>query len=182
MAEARTAPPHGPPRRAPQTIRSDCVSRGTGGRKGDGMQGGTRERLRQQVVGAIDEHGPGIVNVSDQIHKRPEIGYQERFASQLLADSLRKQGYEVEMPLGGLETAFRASKRGKGPGPAEQVQVSAARERPMNLYGSPPSAPCPDGSSCNCAVSRFANPAYRASSAFTSAETRAAMRFVETNR
>ena len=37
------------------------------------MQDETRERLRRQVAGAIDEHGPGIVNVSDQIHKHPEI-------------------------------------------------------------------------------------------------------------
>ena len=46
---------------------------------------------------------------------------EERFASQLLADALRKQGYEVEKPLGGLETAFRATKRGKGPGPTVAV-------------------------------------------------------------
>src|SRR5436305_7455292 len=85
------------------------------------MEEATRERLRQQVAGAIDEHGPGIVNVSDQIHKHPEIGYQEHFASNLLADSLRKQGYDVEMPLGGLDTAFRATKRGKGPGPTIAV-------------------------------------------------------------
>jgi len=80
-----------------------------------------REKLREQVATAIDEHGPGIINVSDQIHKKPEIGYQERFASQLLADQLRKEGFDVEKPLGGLETAFRATKRGKGPGPTIAV-------------------------------------------------------------
>ncbi len=80
-----------------------------------------REKLREQIAGAIDEHGPGIINVSDQIHKHPEIGYAERFASQLLADQLRKEGFAVEKPLGGLETAFRATKRGKGPGPTVAV-------------------------------------------------------------
>ena len=39
----------------------------------------------------------------------------------LLADALREHGFEVEMPLGGLETAFRATKRGKGAGPTVAV-------------------------------------------------------------
>src|SRR3712207_7058673 len=49
------------------------------------------------------------------------LGFEERFASQLLADSLQRQGFEVEKPLGGLETAFRATRRGKGPGPTVAV-------------------------------------------------------------
>jgi amidohydrolase len=77
--------------------------------------------LKEQIAGAIDEHAPGIVQVALQIHQRPELGFEERFASQLLADSLQRQGFEVEKPLGGLETAFRATKRGKGPGPTVAV-------------------------------------------------------------
>src|SRR5919112_1542111 len=77
--------------------------------------------LKEQIAGAIDEHAPGIVQVAAQIHGRPELGFEERFASQLLADSLQRQGFEVEKPLGGLETAFRATKRGKGPGPTVAV-------------------------------------------------------------
>jgi amidohydrolase len=79
------------------------------------------DELRDRIASAIDEHAPGIISVADQIHKRPEIGFQEVFASQLLADSLRQQGFEVEKPLGGLETAFRATKRGRGPGPTVAV-------------------------------------------------------------
>ncbi len=85
------------------------------------MQTRTRDALRDRVAGAIDEHGPGIISVADQIHKKPEIGYQEFFASQLLADELKRAGFDVEKPLGGLETAFRATKRGKGPGPTVAV-------------------------------------------------------------
>ncbi len=80
-----------------------------------------REELRQRIAAAIDEHAPGIIEVADAIHKRPELGYEERFASQLLADSLRRYGYEVEKPVGGLETAFRATRRGRGPGPTVAV-------------------------------------------------------------
>ena len=54
-----------------------------------------RDELRARIAGAIDEHGPGIVQVADQIHQRPEIGFEERFASGLLADALRGQGYEA---------------------------------------------------------------------------------------
>ncbi len=80
-----------------------------------------REELRQRIAATIDEHGPGIIEVADRIHKHPELGYQERFASELLADSLRRYGYEVEKPVGGLETAFRATRHGRGPGPTVAV-------------------------------------------------------------
>jgi aminobenzoyl-glutamate utilization protein B len=79
------------------------------------------DELRRKVAEAIDEHGPGIIDTADQIHKRPEIGFQERFASQLLAERLQANGFAVEKPIGGLETAFRATKRGKGPGPTIAV-------------------------------------------------------------
>lgn len=85
------------------------------------MDNNTREELRGRIASAIDEHAPGIIDLADQIHKRPEINYQEKFASQLLADALRAQGFEVEKPLGGLETAFRATKRGRAPGPTVAV-------------------------------------------------------------
>ena len=68
------------------------------------MQTEMREQLRERIATAIDEHGPGIIAVSDQIHKRPEIGYEERFASQLLADQLRKEGFAVEKPLGAAKS------------------------------------------------------------------------------
>jgi amidohydrolase len=80
-----------------------------------------RDELRERIAGAIDEHGPGIIQVADQIHQRPEIGFEERFASGTLVEALRGQGYEVEYPLGGLETAFRATRRGRGPGPTVAV-------------------------------------------------------------
>ena len=54
------------------------------------------DELRRKVAEAIDEHAPGIVDVADQIHKKPEIGFEERFASQLLAERLRASGFEVE--------------------------------------------------------------------------------------
>lgn len=85
------------------------------------MEDGARAAMRERIAGGIDEHGPGIIRVADQIHKRPEIGYQEFFASQLLADELTRAGFAVEKPLGGLETAFRATKHGNGPGPTVAV-------------------------------------------------------------
>jgi amidohydrolase len=80
-----------------------------------------REQLRQRVTAAIDEHETEVVEAAGQIHDRPETAFQERFASSLLAEALRRHGFEVEYPVGGVETAFRARKRGKGTGPTIAV-------------------------------------------------------------
>lgn len=68
--------------------------------------------LRERVIEAIERERERIVDVALQIHARPELGFEERFASNLLAEQLRAAGYEVEIPLGGLETAFRARRPG----------------------------------------------------------------------
>jgi amidohydrolase len=76
-----------------------------------------REERRRRVTAAIDEHAAEIVEVARQIHGHPETNYEERFASRLLAEALGRYGFAVEYPIGGVETAFRATKPGKGPGP-----------------------------------------------------------------
>lgn len=85
------------------------------------MDDQVRAELRQQAIAAIDAQAAKIVGVADQIHKRPEIGFQERFASQLLADSLGSHGFAVEYPIGGLDTALCATKRGQATGPTIAV-------------------------------------------------------------
>jgi amidohydrolase len=80
-----------------------------------------REALRRRAVAAIDEHAAAIVEVADQIHQRPEVGFQERFASRLLADALGQRGFAVEYPVGGVATAYRATRAGAGAGPTIAV-------------------------------------------------------------
>ncbi len=67
-------------------------------------------RAREQVEGARDR----LVDLSHRIHANPELAYEERQAAGWLVDELTAAGYEVEVPAGGLETAFVAS-LGHGP-------------------------------------------------------------------
>ncbi len=46
---------------------------------------------------------------ADQIYDRPELGFEERFASALLTSALEERGFAVERGVGGVETAFRAT-------------------------------------------------------------------------
>lgn len=77
--------------------------------------------LRQRVKDAIERERGHIVEVSETIRINPEFQFEEFMASQLLADHLREAGFEVEKPYGGLETAFRATRKGKGDGPTIAV-------------------------------------------------------------
>jgi amidohydrolase len=45
-------------------------------------------------------------DISRFVHANPELGYQEYKASSRLAEELKKDGYDVEMPVAGMETAF----------------------------------------------------------------------------
>lgn len=76
--------------------------------------------MQEQVIAALEGHAALLTDISRQIHQRPELRYQEHFASKLLADTLRGQGLQVEFPFGGLETAFCAS-MGNGDGPTVAI-------------------------------------------------------------
>lgn len=47
--------------------------------------------------------------MADAIFDRPETAFEEKFAAKLLTDFLIEQGFDVQLGLGSLETAFRAS-------------------------------------------------------------------------
>ncbi len=80
-----------------------------------------RDELRRRIVEAIDRHRDEIIEVAETIRVNPEIGFQEHKASSLLTSRIARYGYEVEKPLGGLETAFRASRHGRADGPIVAV-------------------------------------------------------------
>ena len=66
--------------------------------------------LQNKIVEAINAHAETILSVSHQVHDHPEMGYQEIFASGLLADTLEGMGFAVERGYAALTTAFRARK------------------------------------------------------------------------
>jgi amidohydrolase len=57
-----------------------------------------------------------LVQLSREIHADPELAYQERRAAARIVALLQRHGHEVQMGIGGLETAFRA--RAGPPGPS----------------------------------------------------------------
>jgi len=72
--------------------------------------------VKETVGRRIDEFRDEIVLISEQIHCEPELGHQEYKSSKLLADSLRKHGYDVKLGVSGMDTAFIASrKKRRGP-------------------------------------------------------------------
>jgi amidohydrolase len=71
----------------------------------------TKERLRQEVERRADV----LVDVSHQIHARPELNYEERFAHDLLTQVLEDEGLAPERSAYGVSTAFAAHAGSAGP-------------------------------------------------------------------
>ena len=72
--------------------------------------------LKQLLLKEVDERRGQIFEIADFIYRHPEISLEEKVSSAYLADVLRKEGFEVEYPFCGLETAFKATKKnGEGP-------------------------------------------------------------------
>lgn len=72
--------------------------------------------LKQRAAARIDADAAALDRLALAIHDRPELGYEERFASGALADHLAEQGFAVTRGAGGVETAFVAElKNGGGP-------------------------------------------------------------------
>ncbi len=76
-----------------------------------------RDEVRAGAIDAIEAAREAILGVGDAIHAHPEIGLEERYAADLLTSTIGNFGFEVEQGSGGLETAFRASRTGRGAGP-----------------------------------------------------------------
>jgi len=74
------------------------------------------DQRQEKILQAIDTAAGTILSASHQIRDYPELGYQEVFASGLLADILAAHGFIVERGYAGIPTAFCARK-GSGRGP-----------------------------------------------------------------
>ena len=70
------------------------------------------DEFKERVLKKIDLIAPELVKMADFIHENPELGYEEYESSKALTQILKKYGFEVEKPLIGFETAFRATFQG----------------------------------------------------------------------
>lgn len=81
-----------------------------------------------ELFDRIDRLAPALLDLSHRIHAEPELGSAEVKASAWCADLLREHGFEVTMPVAGLDTAFRGV---FCPGkPAAVGEVPATRKAP----------------------------------------------------
>lgn len=64
--------------------------------------------LEPGIAAVVERERSALTAMSDQIFDRPEMAFEERFASGLLADYLERQGFALERGLGSLPTAFKA--------------------------------------------------------------------------
>ncbi len=65
--------------------------------------------VKKQVLDYIDERSELITNTSDQIWEFAELSLREFKSGELYAKILKEEGFEVQHPFCGIETAFRAS-------------------------------------------------------------------------
>lgn len=67
---------------------------------------------RERVLERIDTLAAQLIELSHRIHAHPETRFEEYQASSWLAGWLEQAGFYVERPVGGLATAFRATRHG----------------------------------------------------------------------
>lgn len=64
--------------------------------------------LKARVAERVEARAGALDELAIRIHERPELAFEERFASSALADHLAREGATVTRGAGGLETAFAA--------------------------------------------------------------------------
>jgi amidohydrolase len=65
--------------------------------------------LKRRVQETVAEHRSTLVGLAEALHADPELAFDEHRASDRCAELLEKAGFELERPLAGLATAFRAA-------------------------------------------------------------------------
>jgi metal-dependent amidase/aminoacylase/carboxypeptidase family protein len=69
--------------------------------------------LKEVVEGEVERRRQELTAMSDWLMRNPETGHREYMAAWLLASYLEREGFHVERGVAGLETAFRATLKGK---------------------------------------------------------------------
>lgn len=67
------------------------------------------DALKRETCDRIDAMAPELIDISHQIHAKPELAFQEHFAAGLLGDTLEKHDLETKRNAFGLETAYATS-------------------------------------------------------------------------
>lgn len=65
--------------------------------------------LKQRAQQTITQHQDTLLELARELHRNPEVGWQEHRSSARVANVLAGAGFEVTQPYLGLETAFHAT-------------------------------------------------------------------------
>ncbi len=68
-----------------------------------------QETAKELIAREVRALHPRLIEISHEIHANPEIQFQEHRAVALLAGELEREGFTVQRPVAGLETAFVSS-------------------------------------------------------------------------
>src|SRR3989442_8279589 len=98
-----------------------------------------------------------LLAIADDITRHPETGWKEERSVKLLTDYLTAHGFEVEMGVAGLKTAFVARNRKGTPGPnlGVVVEYDALRGTSRDFHGDQHSAQGPVGLAAAVAMAEF---------------------------
>lgn len=69
----------------------------------------SKERLKKRVCAEIERRRGRLIQLSLRIHSNPELGFAEKKAAEWLTRYLARNGFDVELGICGLPTAFRAT-------------------------------------------------------------------------
>ncbi len=85
---------------------------------------------KDKACSYIDKISNQLIEISDEIHRNPELALKEVIAAKLLADELKKAGFEVEHGVAGMDTAIVAvhPEQSKGPTIAILAEYDALPE------------------------------------------------------
>ncbi len=81
------------------------------------MKNSTINDHKNKIILAIDHLALDAKKLALRIHAKPEISFAEFESAAALIAPLRAAGFTIEQPLGGLDTAFRATFDSGKPGP-----------------------------------------------------------------
>ncbi|MEG0562068.1 M20 family metallopeptidase [Cetobacterium sp.] len=69
--------------------------------------------MENRIINFLDNNRESFIEISQRIHKNPEIGNEEYFAAELLTKFLKDKNFTIERDIAGHETGFIARKKSK---------------------------------------------------------------------
>ncbi len=76
------------------------------------MEKGAHDKIvkyKDDISLYVDSKRDELIGISEDIYNNPELAFKERYASKRLSDYLKREGFLVTHPYGGLDTAFDAT-------------------------------------------------------------------------